>query len=66
MYDVNQLGPMMHLKELERQAAPKLRPVRDTRQGAFNIATLGAAVIALLQRFRAFGIPRRVARQEPL
>ena len=22
MYDVNPLGPMMHLKELDRQAAP--------------------------------------------
>lgn len=28
MYDINPLGPLMHLKELDRQAAPLLRPVR--------------------------------------
>ena len=66
MYDVNPLGPMMHLKELERQAAPKLRPVQDTRHGAFGVTALAAALIALLRRFRAVGISRQVARQEPL
>jgi hypothetical protein len=28
MYDVNPLGPQMHLKQLERRAVPMLRPVR--------------------------------------
>jgi hypothetical protein len=51
MYDVNPLGPMMHLKELERQAAPKDRPVRYTRQGTFRGAAVGAAVNVLMRRF---------------
>ena len=59
MYDVNPLGPMMHLKELDRQAAPKLRPVRSTRQTVFSVAVLGAAMIALLRRLHAVGIPGR-------
>ncbi len=66
MYDVNPLGPLMHLKELERQAAPKLRPVQDTRHGAFSVTALATALIALVRHFRAVGIPRREARQEPL
>jgi hypothetical protein len=61
MFDVNPLGPMMHLKELERRAAPKLRPVQCARQGAFRVAVRGAVVIVLLRRFLAVGIHRRAA-----
>ena len=34
MHDINPLGPMFHLKELERQAAPRLRPVSPPSVGA--------------------------------
>jgi hypothetical protein len=61
MYDVNPLGPLMHLKELERQVAPKLRPVRRARKHSFRLAVPGAMVIALLRRLHAAGIPRRAA-----
>jgi hypothetical protein len=53
MYDVNPLGPMMHLRDLERQSAPKLRPVRAARKHYFRVAAIGAAVIVLLRRFLA-------------
>src|SRR5262245_21786930 len=39
MYDVNPLGPMMHLKELDRQAAPQLRPLRPRKQNGFSLTT---------------------------
>jgi hypothetical protein len=58
MYDVNPLGPMMHLKELERQAIPKLRSVRSMKQPAFSLAV---AVMALLRRLHAVGSHRRAA-----
>jgi hypothetical protein len=34
MYDVNPLGPLMHLKELERQAASTLRVPTHARTSA--------------------------------
>ena len=37
MYDVNPLGPMMHLKELERQAVAQLK----RGEGRSNITALG-------------------------
>ena len=61
MYDINPLGPMLHLKELERQAVPKLRPLRPTRRGA-SFVGLSAAIVALLRRLRAVGIPLHTAR----
>jgi hypothetical protein len=57
MYDVNPLGPLMHLKELDRQAVRKLRPTRGKKQGAFSVAIVGAAIIALLRRRQTAGIP---------
>jgi hypothetical protein len=54
MYDVNPLGPMMHLKELDRQAAPKLRLLRSRRSNSFSLTGLSASVIAVLQRVHAF------------
>ena len=47
MYDVNPLGPLMHLKELDRQAAPKLRPLRSRRSNSFSFTGLSASVIKL-------------------
>lgn len=61
MHDINPLGPMLHLKELERQAAPKLRPLRSSQQTP-NVATLGAAMIALLGRLRLVGFYWHAAR----
>jgi hypothetical protein len=49
MHD-NPLGPMLHLKELDRQAFPKLRPVRRIRGHGFNLTALGAALAAVLAR----------------
>jgi hypothetical protein len=41
MHD-NPLGPIMHLKELERQASPKLRPLRSKREDALLLAAVAA------------------------
>jgi hypothetical protein len=63
MHDINPLGPMMHLKELNRQAAPTLRPLRSRRQDGSSVTAVRAAMIALLRRLHAVGIPERVASQ---
>jgi hypothetical protein len=63
MYDVNPLGPLMHLKELDRQAAVRLRPLRSRRQDASRVTAVTALMIALLQRLPAVFIAGRVARQ---
>jgi len=47
MYDVNPLGPLMHLKDLDRQAIPKLQAVQFRRKGSFSVA---ADLLAFLQR----------------
>ena len=63
MYDVNPLGPLMHLKELDRQAAPKLRPLRSRRNNWFSFTAVSTSVIAVLQRlhaFRLFGVGREM------
>lgn len=46
MYDVNPLGPLMHLKELERQAVPRLRRARaaEPRNISLRWASLGLAM----------------------
>jgi hypothetical protein len=43
MYDVNPLGPLMHLKELDRQAARISHPIRPNtpRLVAFRASTIG-------------------------
>ncbi len=53
MYDVNPLGPMMHLKELDRQAVPTLRQVRSARQDASSVAALGFTILSFLRGLRA-------------
>jgi hypothetical protein len=55
MYDVNPLGHLMHLKDLDRQAVPKLRAVRSQRESSFSVT---AVMIALLQRLHVAGILR--------
>jgi hypothetical protein len=63
MQNLTPLGLEMHLKELDRQAAPKLRPLRLGGQDAFGANAVGAAVIALVRRLHAVGTAWRVLRQ---
>jgi hypothetical protein len=63
MHNLTPLGAMMHLKELDRQAAPKLRPLRSPRRDTSGANVVGAAVIALVRRLHAIGIAWRVVRQ---
>ena len=37
MHNFTPLGATMHLKELDRQATPKLRPLRSTKQDASRV-----------------------------
>ena len=46
MNDVNPLGQIMHLRELDRQATPQLRPLRTERE-----SKLTRAMIAVVLRF---------------
>jgi hypothetical protein len=63
MYDINPLGPMMHLKELDRQAAQRLGPVPSTKQAVCRVASFSAWIALFLRGCRAAGIPRRVRRK---
>jgi hypothetical protein len=61
MHNDTPLGVMMHLKELDRQATPKLVPVRARRLDASPAAAaLRATMITLLRCLGAVGFPRRV------
>jgi hypothetical protein len=69
MHDVNPLGPMFHLKELERQAAPRLRPVSPHSVGARSAAHLSlksamSILLSFLLHPKASSIRRRTARVE--
>ena len=61
MYDTP-LGTMMYLKELDRQAAPKLRSL-GPGSGEASGAALGAGLIALMRRLPAVGAVWRFVRQ---
>ena len=50
-----------HLNELEREATPRLRPLRARRWDASSVAVVRAAITSLLRRLQAVGIPRRAA-----
>jgi hypothetical protein len=50
MHDVNPLSTVMHLKELDRQAMAKLRPLRSDGPDRARFATAGVALVALLRR----------------
>lgn len=52
MYDINPLGPMLHLRQLEQQVSPNLREVKANRQN-ISIVGLRLAVVAYLQRLAA-------------
>jgi hypothetical protein len=62
MHDVNPLGITMYLKELDRQAAPKLRPVRSKKEPAPTTSAFIAKVVAVLRRFHLAGLPWRLLR----
>jgi hypothetical protein len=64
MSDVNPLGPLMHLKELDRQAVPTLRPVRSGNQSDSRVAALSTLMISFLRRLQAAGIPQRMMGQD--
>jgi hypothetical protein len=64
MHNDTPLGVSMHLKELDRQATPKLHPLRARRRDASPVTAVRAAMTTLLRRLSAVGIPRRVASQD--
>ena len=63
MHNDTRLGAMMHLKQLDRRASPKLHPLRALRQDASPVPRVGAAMIAVLRRLHAVGIPGRAVSQ---
>jgi hypothetical protein len=56
MYDVNPLGPMIHLKELDRRATPQLRPLRPGMQDVFSLTAISASVIAVVRRLHTVSL----------
>ena len=66
MYDVNPLGPMMHLKELGRQLTPRLRPLRAGRQNGVSLSGVKSSMIAFLQHLHAPRFPWRTPREVSL
>jgi hypothetical protein len=63
MHNDTPLGATMHLKELDRQASPKPHPLRAIRQDGSPVTRLRAAMIAVLRRLHAVGIPGRAVSQ---
>jgi len=63
MYDVNPLGPMMHLKELDRQATPRLRRLRTGWQNGFSLSGVKLSMIAFLRHLHAARFPWRTLRE---
>jgi hypothetical protein len=63
MHNLTPLGIVMHLKELDRQATPRLRPLRAGRRDNSPVTAVRAAMIALLRRLHAVGIPQRTVSQ---
>ena len=58
MFDVNPLGLTFHLKELDRQAAPKLYPLRPARPGIFGPSAVKAILLRSLHGAAAVLIAR--------
>jgi hypothetical protein len=44
MHNLTPLGMLMHLKDLDRQAVPKLRPLRSQRRDSAGANAVGIAV----------------------
>jgi hypothetical protein len=63
MQNLTPLGILTHLKELDREATPRLDPLRGRRRDAFLVAGVRAALATLLRRLHAVSIPERAASQ---
>jgi len=63
MHNDTPLGTMMRLRELERQAIPRVSPLAASRRDASVVRTVRTAMIALVGRLHAVRVPRRVASQ---
>ena len=65
MHDVNLLGPMMHLRELERQAqaAHWIQQLRRRNQDGSRFAAVGSSMTAFLQQLRTVRLFWRVVRR---
>jgi hypothetical protein len=63
MHDVNPLGPMMHLKELERQAVLRPQPLRPRRQAGSSFIAVGSSMTAFLQQLHTVRLFWRVVRR---
>ncbi len=61
MHNDTPLGATMHLMEIDRQAGPKLHRPPAMRQDASPVTRIRAAMIAVMQRLDAVGIPGRTA-----
>jgi len=59
MYDVNPLGLTMHLRELDRRAAPKLQSLRLGEQHVSSLTVVGAAMLSLLHALTRLPFFRR-------
>jgi hypothetical protein len=65
MHDVNPLGPLMHLKELERQAARTSSSIRSTRANASVFGVFSRLVISFLNGSRPSAAQGARERLEP-
>jgi hypothetical protein len=63
MHSDTPLGITMHLKALDRQAAPMLHPLRIRWLGASPVTALRAAMNMLLRHLHSVGILGRAASQ---
>ena len=61
MHYLTSLGATLHVKELDRQASPQLRPLRAMRQDGSPVTRVRTTMIAVLRQLHAAGIPGRVA-----
>ena len=61
MHNDTPLGTTMHLKELDRQATPKLGPSRAGGQDSYPTTAIRRALISLLRRLDEARLTARVA-----
>jgi hypothetical protein len=57
MYDVNPLGPLMHLRELDRQAVPTLRPAQLGSQRESRLTALRTRLSSILSMVTTVAAP---------
>jgi hypothetical protein len=63
MHDINPLGPMMHLKELDRQATPRLRRLRSRTHDRSSLTAASLSMLSYPRRLSAVRFLWRVARK---